>query len=301
MEGITKAPTDNLYKFMAIAGVAIILGAVYLLVNVMRETQSAHQAYNSTASAWLYEGQTVQVSFERLDRSYDEFLKKLSTSDGSSVDTSELETELQPSKWLPKPPKNNELETLQEHFRSANGYVAASAALQKTIGHLEDVLRRKGTDAIHDDINLLLSQCHRVSSELSVAVQKWESVRSHFPVLKAKADWLKAGTQVTALLCIVGSAVAFFGFTLWYRRVQVPLDKILRKDAGAEENAPLITIFADGHHECLDTAALTVEQRDFLHQLAGSFSVGLDEADAAQTQARDESYTGTETTSPACE
>ena len=67
------------------------------------------------------------------------------------------------------------------------------------------------------------------------------------------------------------------------------------------ENARLITIFADGQHECLDTEALTVEQRDLLHRLAGSFAVAVDTEDVGETPTGDESNTSNEMSPPITE
>lgn len=279
MEGFAKPPTDNLYKFMAIAGVAVFLGAGYISVNVMRETETSHRVYISAANKWIHEAQTVHVGFERRNTQYTALLAKLKAADDvQEIYISSLATDLDPELWAVQTPENRDLESLHKFFQSANGYVTARRELEKTIDNLESIQAKVAVMDIdtsrYTEISEQLRQCTELRVELSATVQTWENVRNCFVTLKSNSDRFKVSLNVMAFLGLCGIAAAVQGFRLWHRKVQIPLDEILTRDAGTaaiaeNEYALQFSVFADGSFEMRrgtvalpssETAAAVAEQ-----------------------------------------
>lgn len=162
---IPMPPTDNLYKFMAIGGLVLIIGSEALFTLALREwSAKLHELEPSLES--------LEIDVARLKRQSAEFHRQAEAS----------------------PPTKKALDQLRKHHEA--------------IQEVED--------------NLLIK-----AAEVKARARHLDALRRDVRVLR----WL------TPIAGVFGALLTLWGFVLWYTRVQIHLDRVLKEQA-ASGNAP---------------------------------------------------------------
>jgi Flp pilus assembly protein TadB len=163
---LPSLPTDNLYKFVALSGIALIVFAYYLTFSRMWSVQE-HIA-------------DAEESLQML-----------------SAHTNMLQEKKQ--KW--------EQLVFEEGARSREGK-SDTKSDEETKAAEESLVHAK------DDLAVEMVK-------LSVAAKR----------VKNEWIWLAAGGVMCVLAVVTGSLMAHWGFRNWYRRIQLPMDAQIRKQA----------------------------------------------------------------------
>jgi chromosome segregation ATPase len=197
-------PTDNLYKFVALTGVAVVMTSVVLRATKLDEIELKQLDTMTQHRVLLIEGNALKSQVERL-----------------SVESTALESSIAGTKL--------DVEALSK-----------PAAALKTRGHDLDA-RRARLEAKHEVLaktaETLLTKHRDLDARRVLFEVKQEELagKGHLlALLSRKVDqiwWL-----LLALECF-GLVMGILGFYLWYLRVQVPADVAARREAEPKEHS----------------------------------------------------------------
>ena len=200
-----KAPTDNLYKFIAIAGAALIAVCVIQTTTQLAEiSQQSFQIAKDTAILKV-EAESLNERFKASGKEHERLFPEQHTPEKKTT-PSDRDSEIQ---------QKNEVV-----LDSASEKMQSSAERVARIGRLEAF--RQENDAILD----LAFQRLLSAAVLDVQGQRIRELASAF------VTWVRIGVFTVG----IGILMMILGFCLWYSRVQVFQDRLLQKQAS--EQAP---------------------------------------------------------------
>lgn len=210
MFDLLKPPTDNLYKFIALTGLLILVISVvlpaYALVTLEMKRLDLVRELNKT-SATLDEAKTLGEEAE-------------AATHNAQAASSQVDAAVARYKAMPKS-KHPSRQEANERLRRLDEIEAASQGLRDATQKLQ---------AKTEEFGKKTSEAHNRSIETDYQNE----------VL----DTINLGFDLSKLLLLIGSfvgiVIALLGFVLWYRKVQVFEDRVLAKEAAdllSQENA----------------------------------------------------------------
>jgi len=201
MFDLLKPPTDNLYKFIALTGLLVLIISLvlpaYALVTLEMKRLEVVKELNLTSAA-LDEAKTLADETEAATREAD-------------AANAQIDGALARYKAMPKS-KHPSRQEITERLRRLDEIEAATKDLREASQKLQSKT---------DEIGKKTAEAHNRSINTDY----------HNEVLET----INVGFFFSKILLIIGLlsgiVVALFGFVLWYRKVQIFEDQVLKKAA----------------------------------------------------------------------
>lgn len=201
MFDLLKPPTDNLYKFIALTGLLILIISVvlpaYALVTMEMKRLEVVRELNKT-SATLDEAKSLGVEAEA------------ATHDAHAA-SSQVDAAVARYKAMPKS-KHPSRQEATERLRRLDEIEAATQRLRDASQKLQSKTEELGRKT---------SEAHTRNIETDYQNEVLETINLGFVLSKI----------LLLIGSLVGLVIALLGFVLWYRKVQAFEDRVLEKTA----------------------------------------------------------------------
>jgi hypothetical protein len=187
---LPQLPTDNLYKFMALSGMAIILACLIP----------------------VYHLQKLRLDVIRLDGEADRLIAE--------------------ANWI-----SSDIEKTQKHIDELNRHIAALEGLSTSdILGGSRVIKEKRDEA--SEVKAELMKLEPKLSELNELKRKQTltmmNINSRTKEKAYLLSIIRIGFGASTIWFFAGLFLTCKGFHLWYKKLQVPQDKLLQKQAKGE-------------------------------------------------------------------
>ena len=201
MFDLLKPPTDNLYKFIALTGLLVLIISVvlpaYALVTIEMKRLDVVRELNKT-SATLEEAKSLGIEAEA------------ATHDAHAA-SSQVDAAVARYKAMPKS-KHPSRQEATERLRRLDEIEAATQRLRDTAQKLQSKTEELGKKT---------AEAHTRSIETDYQNEVLETINLGFVLSKI----------LLLIGSLVGLVIALLGFVLWYRKVQLFEDRVLEKAA----------------------------------------------------------------------
>ena len=202
---IPSLPTDNLYKFIALSGLLMVLVALIYPITILNKS---NEKLNQLA------GSKLQVQYElnemhAKDTLIREKLKELEQSIGSSYDS--VKQNIYSLAYNDSIKKLCQKNDFREYFKFIEKYKYSLFPNQSELKEIEDLMKER--EDLRLEIKNLLIQLNYKSGELKTELELYERNK----------------TIIIALL-YSGIFITLSGFFLWYIKVQRYLDIKLKQE-----------------------------------------------------------------------
>ncbi len=206
---IPNLPTDNLYKFLALSGVVIFLFFNIYPAHLLGEIKEEISTIETEKGELIFEVTALEKIQEEVEIDLEEAKSEISKYQYSDTLESIIIVE-ELKEQLRNPANRDYLEFIFKHKKD----ILPSLNLQEEI--------RAKTEKIKNTKNEILLRLHKITRKLKLIEDKNTEA--------GKSIW-KWGAGY-----FLGIMMMFFGFKLWYSRVQKPLDQKLIKEITEPNN-----------------------------------------------------------------
>jgi hypothetical protein len=234
---LPNVPTDSLYKFVAIFGIILVGFGLWLPERFVAAHNQQREAYKALQLAKI----RVNRKKAQSDRVSKEFITK-SAALQEKLKTSKAETEALREKLKPlsaeleqisinaNPSSSEDIKRLKGDVKRIEQVVRRSDSIRAEMRPLQAKIDQNIAEqrALDEEFKPLQAQLEEVLDDQKA---RNKELRNHIRATKELVEQASWWFEISAACLLVGVVMIVAGFWLWFVRVQVYQDAILRREA----------------------------------------------------------------------
>jgi DNA repair exonuclease SbcCD ATPase subunit len=226
---VPSMPTDSVYKFIALFGLVVLVFGFYFpnekQLQIMKNVREAQKAR-----------ELAQIKLRRNLSQSDALVAEISAKRAALSEKQKLVEEAQTQIHAKRQALDKQLSEMNATVTAADLKEAQSriTALTLETKALSEQAKELAEDArkLSDDIKPVRVKQEEVSDEIAAANV---NLKADKEALEVQLVMMKWWLLVMCVSILAGIVMIFVGFRLWYRRIQIHQDAILRDQAQRSE------------------------------------------------------------------